>query len=191
MSNTVTQRLNLIKPTPGTNDPADISELNTNADLIDAWLIPAAKIRKAAGTQSIATATTTSVDYDSVTYDTWAAESEGAMANITANNITARINGLYHVEAGICIATNATGFRALGVAVNGVITPYQLRTFMDSTDGGLATIVQISGDIPLSAGDALHCAVLHNAGSSLNLDQSDATATDAIYLSATWVGKKP
>lgn len=36
MSTTTTPNLGLIKPTPGTNEPADVSKLNTNSDTVDA-----------------------------------------------------------------------------------------------------------------------------------------------------------
>lgn len=191
MSQTLTQRLDLIKNNPGTNEQVSVAEINSAFDNIDANLVPAAKIRKAAGTQAIVTATTTTVDYDSVSYDTWSGSAEGAMADITANTITAKIDGLYHVEAGVCFDSNVTGFRALGVALNGAITPFKLRHFITGLLGGVPTPVKVSGDIPMVAGDVLTVRVIQNSGVNLNLDQSGATAEDAIYLSATWIGKKP
>lgn len=38
MSTTTTPNLGLIKPTPGTREPIRVADLNTNADLIDAWV---------------------------------------------------------------------------------------------------------------------------------------------------------
>lgn len=190
MTQSLTQRLDLIKNIPGTGEQVNIAEINAAFDQIDANKIPAAKMRRNAGTQAIATATTTTVDFDVVTYDTWALESEGAMADITGNQMNIKIDGIYMVSAGVVYNTAATGFRALGVALNGVITPYKLRHFIDA-NAAVPTPVAVCKPMPLSAGDVLTCHVIQNSGGSVNLDQSGLTAEDAIYLEAVWQGKKP
>lgn len=37
MATTSTPHLSLVKPTPGTDEPASVAVLNSNADIIDAW----------------------------------------------------------------------------------------------------------------------------------------------------------
>lgn len=187
MAETLTQRLQLIK-----NDNAElvlIGEINAAFDKIDNNIIPAAKIRTVNGTQSLATAQSTKVTLNTTVYDSWATKVEGAMANPANNRLIAPLTGLYHVEAGACFASNATGYRALGIAVNGIVSPFRARYFKDANTGAIGTLIQVSDDIPLTAADNIECWAVQNSNGPLVLDPAAATADDAIFLSATWIGK--
>jgi hypothetical protein len=186
MGETFTQRLQLVKN--DNNELVNILEINAAFDKVDNNIVPAAKISRIASV-SIQTGTTTEIDFTVINYDSWTTRVEGAMADLVNNKITAPIAGIYHLEAGICFNNNNVGYRALGISINSVVAPFKARNFMDANAGGIPTIIQVSDDVPLAAGDIIKCSVIQNSTAPLGIDSTGATADDAVFLSATWMGK--
>lgn len=189
MTSTLTQRLDLIKPTPGTNHQVSIAELNANADAIDAWLIPAAKMRLNSANQTIVTgAASTKISFDTIVYDTWNGLPEGAMANATTDDMTIRIDGLYLCIASVVWAANATGARTLNLQLNGTA----VKRDVEPGATGANNELQIAIPIPCVAGDIINMSAAQTSGANLDvLAPASTSEIDGCSLSVTFLGKKP
>jgi len=187
MTNTLTQRLNLIKPTPGTQDPVEVAELNTNADLIDEWLVPACKLRSIAN-QTYTTGVTANVLFDTIAFDTWNGQAEGAMADHLNERIIIRIAGLYLVTAAVVFAANATGSRVLNLLLNGGTQ----KRDAELGHAGANNVLACSTLIPLDPGDFINATASQASGGNLDILATGGSGDpDGVLLSAVWLGKKP
>lgn len=188
MSQTLTQRLDLIKNTPGTGEQVNIAEINAAFDSIDANLIPACKIRSTVA-QTVATGgSPVTVNFDTVSYDTWNGSPEGAMADVANERIIARIDGLYTVVLGIVYAANGTGSRIGNILVNGVIS----KRFSIAPSGGNNTYIIVTDDFPLVSGDIITASSSQTSGAGLDLLAPALSGEpDGVMLIVRWNGKKP
>lgn len=186
MAETLTQRLNLILN--DANEFVDINELSANFTAIDGWLIPCAKIRNNA-LQTVPTgAGATGCNYDTIVYDSWNGQPEGAMANVGAESITVRLDGLYLCVLANVWTANATGSRGLNLLVNGV------QNARDSTAASAANFnhTRVVDTLALSAGDVITASCTQNSGGNLDLlSAAGSGEPDGNMLSVTWMGKKP
>jgi hypothetical protein len=104
----------------------------------------------------------------------------------TANQITISTAGVYLVSYSISFATNATGYRAATIALNGVGsavtgTGYAPATLAGSSGSG--TVVCNSRLMNLSAGQYLTLVGAQSSGGTLALSSNDQ------YLQAVFVGR--
>lgn len=188
MSQTLTQRLDMILNTPNTGEQVSIAELNTNFQKVDDWLIPAAKIRSTVA-QTVATgAGASAVNFDTVSYDTWNGSPEGAMADVANERLIIRIDGLYTVVLAIVFAANGTGSRIGNININGV----QSKRFSIAPGAGNNTYITVVDDFPLVAGDLITATCVQTSGAGLDLLAPALSGEpDGVMLMARWNGKKP
>lgn len=188
MSQTLTQRLDLVLNTPNTAEQVSIAELNANFQAIDDFLIPAAKIRSTAN-QTIATgASPTGVNFDTISYDTWNGSPEGAMADVAGERIVIRIPGLYTVVLALAFTANATGSRIGNININGV----QSKRFSQTPAAGNNTYIMVTDDFPLVANDIVTATCLQTSGGNLDLlAPASSGEPDGVMLLVRWNGKKP
>jgi len=179
MTEILTSRVKAIKN--DNNENVLISEINAAFDKFDNHFIPACKIRNSV-VQAIPTGTPTDLQYNQSAYDSYAARSEGAMADLSNDRIVIRKNGLYFVKANIWTTTaSATGVMRLDIRKNGT------AHFIDQF-GPAATIITqaVSGVIDCVNGDLLTVNANQTAGVSRNY--TDNTVLDGFSFSAVWLG---
>ena len=134
---------------------------------------------------SVANATTSEMCWPTEDYDT---------ANMHANSgsdfdqtkLTAPRDGIYPVSAGVIWSANATGSRQLGILRN----DFQ-QVAAEQIPGGPAgdnTIQNVSGLIPLGAGDYVQAFVWQDSTAALTLYQFDDQRT---FLAMRWVAPYP
>lgn len=159
-----------------------VALLNGNWDKADANFIPAAQM-KTSTNQAITNNLTTKVAYDITAYDSYAARSEGAMVNLTNDEITIRKAGLYSVTALASFAANATGIRRLQIAKNGAtITPFQQPTV--SSGGSTSMIVHEL--LVLAVNDIISVNCFQTSGG--NLDLTNLGFADGNNVCVAWLG---
>jgi hypothetical protein len=181
MAQTVTDRVKAIKNTPGTGELAQISEINAAFDKFDNHFIPAAKIWSSVD-QSIPNNVNTQFQYNTTIFDTYAARSEGPMADLANDWIIIRKPGLYYVHASnLWVAGTAAGILRINIAINGAVNN---STF----DGPYATAKSQDtfGEYLLAAGDKITCMGQQSQGSArLNTNN---TYQNIFTLAAIWSG---
>lgn len=116
--------------------------------------------------QSITTATTTALAFNSERADT------NTIHDTVTNNsrLTCQTAGVYYITASVQFAANATGFRQVGIRLNGTTALAFQRT--PSPGGSDAALLTISTAYALSAADYVEATVYQNSGGSLNVDTS-------------------
>jgi hypothetical protein len=181
MAQTLTERVEAIKNTPGTGEAAQVSEINSAFDKFDNHFIPAAQLRNTVA-QSIPNNATTKTVYSQISYDSYSTRSEGVMASIGTDDITIRRDGLYIVSLVGSFALNATGIRRMGIGKNGTI---QTAVQAGGTASGSSQL-SITQPFVLADGDIITGHVFQNSGGALDL--SDNSFLDGSSLSVTWVG---
>jgi len=185
MTDTLTSRLGLIKPTPGTSDQVDIAELNSNADFIDKNFIPSAKIiNTVAAPQTIPNNAATQVLYNATAFDSYAARPEGAMADTTNDQIVIRKDGIYIVICGGNFAANAVGVRRLDLLKNGVTQGGDTALGFTGAANGLS----YSTPMDCVNGDLITVKVFQNSGAGLVWDLN--TFVEGNFLGVVWHGSR-
>lgn len=124
--------------------------------------------------QSISNSTLTAVAFASESFDS---DPNGAMHDNATNNsrITIRTAGLYHLGGYVQFASNATGERLIGFAVNGVSITADRRPAASS---GVTQAAHYAA-YALSASDYVELQVLQTSGGALNVDGGSLTAVKA------------
>lgn len=120
---------------------------------------------------SIATSGTRQfLTFDSEWYDT------GNLHSTTSNTgrLTAPTAGLYHVGAGIAFAANATGYREIGLRVNG--TDFILVQRTPSVGAVASTSIVATTIHQLDAGDYVEVGVVQTSGGALNVTAAATTS---------------
>lgn len=158
-----------------------IGEINDAFDKFDNNFIPAAKMHFI-GSQTLTHNVSTTQDFDTVTFDTFAARSEGAMADLALNRIVIRKAGVYSIKASNGFASNSSGLRRTSLAVNG--TPIAHIEGPPAVGG--VTSLFIGTDEVLAVNDVITVGTIQTSGG--NLDVSNGLFTKAIYLSVVWQG---
>ena len=131
--------------------------------------------------QSVATATDTPVDF--LAGASVEADTHGMFATASPDRLTIKVPGVYHFEANVAIAANATGIRVVWLRVNADNT---LRhVYMQFA--GTSVLVQyfvLSCDVALAANDYIQVMVHQNSGVALDLP----TYSNMVpRLTARWV----
>ena len=183
MGQTFTTRVKAIK-----NDDAEtvlVSEINGAFDKLDNNFTPAAKMRSS-GAQSITNSSSVKIAYDQTVFDSFAARSEGAMADLSNDQINIRIAGLYLITASVVFVSNITGYRSVGIRKGATLIK---RVSTDgNTQNSIDTSMTVSDPIVCAANDIISAVALQTSGAALNIDPSFGGALDAIALSAVWLG---
>jgi hypothetical protein len=135
--------------------------------------------------QSIANATNSAVDWDTVIYDTssgWAASGpNGGAPNSTVQTWVVTVGGVYLLMAVIEWAANSTGDRLAWFTGNGA----QFGTQADMGNAGTAatgTFISVQATLP--AGTTIQVLCYQTSGGSLGL----STANGGCTFSALWLG---
>ena len=145
-------------------------------DAVDFLLgVPAARVARTAGTQSIPNTTTTAI-----TYDTEVSDSDGmATLGTNADRLTCITPGLYRVTAAQHLAANATGIRYLTINKTGTaIAAHRALTIGAYTMTLTATCL-----VQLAAADYITQTLYQNTGGALVTD----ITLGGCYLHAEWI----
>jgi hypothetical protein len=181
MAQTLTNRVKAVKNTPGTGEFADVSEINAAFDKFDNDFRPAAKIWSSAD-QSIPNNVVTALAYNTIIYDSYAARSEGAMADLSNDWIIIRKAGLYQVHASnLWGAGTAAGILRSNLAINGTVS----NSIFDGPEAA-AKSQDIFGEYIFAVGDKITCSLTQTSGvARINTNN---TYQNIFTLSAIWVG---
>ena len=177
MAQTLTTRVEAIK-----NDDLEnvlVAEINSAFDKFDNHFIPAAKLRNTV-LQTIPNNAVTGVVYNTVLYDSYAARSEGAMANAATETITIRRAGLYLIVNKVAFLASAVGVRRLDINKNGAL--FHTKTRLGFTGG--SNVVDISVIEVLAANDTITSSAYQNFGAGLDTDPGN----NGVELSVVWIG---
>lgn len=180
MAETLTTRLQLIKN--DTLELVNINEINAAFDKIDNNLVPAAKMFNSIQ-QSIPTAASTLIQYNSTSFDSYAGRAEGPMVDLAAESITIRKTGVYMVSIGGSFVANVTGVRRLDINKNGVT---QVNSTVMPGFTGSANTLTFSSSFYLVAGDVITGGAFQNSGGALGFDKN--TFVEGDFLDVVWVG---
>ncbi len=135
-------------------------------------------------TLSITNATDTFITFPSEDIDT------DGMFTPTSDTITIQTAGVYLVTAGLIIASNATGVRAMNILKNpssasdiskGIVSTYAQAV------NGLATVLSCSTITECVATDVIKMGLYQTSGGALNV--GDTNNTRASFLSVAWIGR--
>jgi len=180
MGQTLTSRVKAIK-----NDDLEnvlVSEINGAFDKFDNHFIPACKIRRN-GTQVVVSGSGQNLlNYDTIVYDTYAARSEGPMADLSNDKIIIRKLGLYWVRATTLANAGTAGMLRLDLAVNGVTNNSDFQTGQTTT----ASSQMLAMPIVLAANDYIQAYVQQTTGS--NRTYTNNTYDHIFTLEAIWMG---
>jgi hypothetical protein len=182
MSQTLTDRVEAIKNTPGTGELVQIAEINSAFDKFDHHFIPACKIQGNAQQTITSGVGQVQLLYDTTVIDTYAARSEGAMAELANDRIRIRKAGLYMLRVNtIFLAGTAAGILRLDMAVNGTT---DLSTF----DHGVAQASSLEAwqFRILAVNDLITAFVQQTTGANRTID--DNTYPNINCLEAIWLG---
>lgn len=182
MSQTLTDRLKMIKNTPGTGENVLIAEINSAFDKADNHYIPMCKIQGAAPQVITSGAGQVQVLFDTTRIDTYAARSEGPMADLANERIVIRKAGLYYLKYNVVWLTGtAAGVLRCDMAINGT-------TDLSCFDVGVAaaTSMEMSQFRILAANDLITAFVQQTTGANRTLD--DNTYANINCLEAVWLG---
>jgi hypothetical protein len=182
MAQTVTDRVQAIKNTPGTGEQVSIAEINSAFDKFDNHFVPACKIHNST-TQAIGSgAGQIKLQFNTTLIDTYAARSEGAMADLSNDLIKIRKAGLYWVRANVLWLTGtAAGILRTDLLINGSTNN---ATFCAGT--AQATSQTVEGLYLLAVNDEITAGVQQTTGASRTLDRN--TYQNIYNLEAYWVG---
>lgn len=181
MAQSLTSRVKAIKNTPGTGEFADISEINSAFDKFDNSFVPSCMIENTA-VQSIPNTGLQQLQFNATIWDSFAARSEGPMADLSNDRIICRKTGLYTVGSRIWTTTiSAVGVMSLGIYVNGNGQVMEQRT-----PGAQQEVQSVQDDIPLTAGDVIIVNAIQTSGAPRNYSKN--TWPHGFVLWATWKG---
>ena len=125
--------------------------------------IPASCEAYASATTSLANSTATAVAFAAENWDTDAFHDN--VTNNTRLTVPAGLGGRYLVIGGCTFALNITGVRSIRLRVNGAGTNDSF-TMLPTT--GLATIMSVSRELLLNAGDYVELLAYQTSGGALN-----------------------
>lgn len=112
----------------------------------------------ASATQSLVNNTSTAILLDTASYDP-----KGWFSN-AGDSITVNQAGFYAITASIAFAANATGRRTVSIAVNGV----DGGTVQVLASPAASTILSVSNNLNLAAGDVITITALQQSGGALS-----------------------
>lgn len=131
--------------------------------------------------QSVATATWTSLAFNSERYDV------GSMHSTVTNNSRITIpsggGGVYHISGQATFANDATGGRLIRVKLNA--STVILGEILFPASSSFSTGMAVAGDYKLSAGDYLTLEVYQSSGGILSVDSFSAYTPE---FACHWVG---
>lgn len=181
MAQTLTDRVKAVKNTPGTGENVSIAEINSAFDKLDNHFIPACKIWSSID-QSLPNNVNTQLQYNTTIFDTYAARSEGPMADLSNDWIIIRKPGLYYVHASnLLVAGVAAGIIRSNLAINGTVN----NSVFDGPQAA-AKSQDIFGEYLFAAGDKITCMIQQSQGSArLNTNN---TYQNIFTLAAMWSG---
>lgn len=180
MSQTLTNRVEAIKNTPGTGENVQVSEINSAFDKFDNHFIPACKIHNT--TQVIASGGSTALQFSSTNFDSYAARSEGAMADLSNDRITIRKAGLYFVRVnGVWLPGTAAGVLRMDLLINAISGN---AVFAPAPAGSISQ--EVVGFYILAVNDLITAAVTQTTGANRSLDYN--TYPNIFNLEAIWMG---
>lgn len=184
MTQTLTNRVKAIKNTPGTGETVDVAEINAAFDKFDNSFVPSAKMYLNTGvtTQTLTNNVSATHDYDTIDYDTYAARSEGAMADLALNRIVIRKAGVYHLSMATGYNGNATGVRRASIHKNSVAIAH----FEAPGLAGFVAAYAVAVDEICAVNDVITCVTIQTSGG--NLDVANGGFLKSAFLSATWMG---
>jgi hypothetical protein len=172
-------------PATGTSPPATWGAANRNND---AWLAgdsasgngkPMCRIYNS-GNLSIATATNTSLTFDSERYDVGGCHSTST--NTSRLTVPTGGAGVYHIGGCAVFAATATGIRALWVLLN---SSTRIVQKLDAATSGGDQAMAVSCDYKLAAGDYVELQVIQSSGGLLNINSSASYSPELWWH---WVG---
>ncbi len=152
--------------------------------LLPKGIFPTARLHSTAN-ESILDNTVTIKAFNAVTWDR--VSDEGAthadfrMAVTATDRLIIRIPGIYQVSIGATWASDSTGYRKIGIKVNGNLSAAVLQD-------AVATAVTMQGltdPMELKSDDYLELEVLQTSGGALNVI---GVVTFRPFLAAVWVG---
>lgn len=179
MAETLTTRVRAIK-----NDDDElvlIEEIDSAFDKFDNHFIPACKIRNSV-VQSVPSSSPTYLQYDTTVFDSYAARSEGPMADLANDQIVIRRDGWYKISANIWTTTvSGTGVMRLDIHRNGA-------TIKAAQELATATIItqEVSLEYLLASGDTIKANANQSSGAARNYTNN--TIPDGFSLTAVWIG---
>lgn len=181
MAQTLTDRVKAILNTPDTGEQVQIAELNSNFSKLDNNFMPAAGFRSTVD-QSIPNNAATKITYPTVAFDSYAARSEGPMADLALDEITIRKAGLYTIKLAGSFEPVLAGARRLDIVKNGV------AQVSDTSAGytGANCCLSIAKDMVLAVNDVISGRAFQNSGAALNWNHN--TFAEGNYLSVSWLG---
>jgi hypothetical protein len=181
MSQTLTDRLKMIKNTPGSGENVLIAEINAALDKADNDFRPACKIWSSVD-QSIPNNVSTALLYNTTLTDSYAARSEGPMADLANDRIVIRKAGLYLCGCSILAnAGTAAGIMRLNMAINGTVN----KSIFDPAPAA-AKSQEICEPYVLAASDNISASVQQSQGSSRVYTNN--TYQNIFALWAIWLG---
>jgi len=129
--------------------------------------------------QSVSASTWTAIALDSTTVDSY-----GGHSNTTnSSRYTAQVAGWYQVSGVLAINTNATGFRAARLQINGAALPAS-DSYANNMGTNNTTVTTPTRLVFLNAGDYVELAGWQNSGGAL----STSVLTEfASALNVLWV----
>lgn len=179
MGQTLTSLKKAIKNDNAEN--VDITEINSAFDKFDNNFVPACMIENTA-VQSIPNTGLQLLQYNAIIYDTFAARSEGPMADLSNDRIIIRKTGLYTVTARIWTTTAiAAGVMFLGIYVNG-----NGITSVQKTPGAQQETQEVTDDLLLNSGDLVTINAIQNSGAPRNYSKN--TWPHGFSFAAKWIG---
>jgi hypothetical protein len=177
---TLTERLQIVKA--DANEFVSVgAHITAGFDKIDSNFIPTAKM-VGSSAQSIPNNTLTKCAFNVAQFDSYAARSEGAMINLTNDEITIRKAGIYYLRFNGSFATSGTGVRRGDIRKNGVTLLSEVRT----PSAGGACSLSVGDFFNLAVNDIIQAHAFQNSGGAINIDGN--TFAEGFSLSATWQG---
>jgi hypothetical protein len=159
------------------NGNIDASNLANGAVTVPKFgTLPSAKAYRSTA-QTLPTGVVTVLSFDGESHD-----NAGLHEPVTnPGRLTASVAGVYAFSLTVSFASNATGVRNVGVRVNG--SQFAAQDIRNAVNGS-STIITVSGQQILGAGQWLDAVALQTSGGNLDVD----VATILPQFAMTWVG---
>ena len=123
--------------------------------------------------QSVPNASFTPLNFDTERVDTDPDGVGGHSTSVNNSRFTARYPGWYRVSGRYPYAANATGFRAVVIAVNSIQVNETLA-FGSTPNGGLSQHVGTDGEVFLNTNDYVEILGEQSSGAGLNTDTANS-----------------
>lgn len=182
MSQTLTDRVEAIKNTPGTGELVQVAEINSAFDKFDNHFIPACKIHNNVTQTVVSGSGQNLLQFNQTIFDSYAARAEGAMADLNNDKIIIRKAGLYMLRANVLAnAGTAAGILRLDLLINaGTINS---RFDPATAQAQSQELIQFQ---VCAVNDAITAAVQQTTGANRVYDRN--TYSNIFNLEAIWVG---